>query len=387
MPTWRDDVHTHAALLQRQFQGQVSPHQQNFMRKKHLSSDTIVLIKRKKLARRRFLAAQRAQRRDILLNAFHAWRCPDAQLPCVTTPSGAILREVAVSAERYRKLSIKVSFCVRDDDRHFFEELAEETGRVADRGFHRIWDAIKPMLPKWRNRRKHNMRCVGPTPAQQIQHYCALEAGDEVDYHDLLSTCQNFQRERSADIPILLQLDQLPSRIDVEQRLQRLTAHRAPGPDKLTPTFLRDHGPQIAEPLSQLAIKMWITGNEPLQFKGGFLHSIMKKSFCTKVEGMRGIMLMDVLGKVLHAILRQRFLPTLTQWRHPLQLGGFPRCTTLFATHYLRAFQQKAISKGLSSAVLFLDVKSAFHSMIRQMLVGDDVAFSSTLTDFARAWM
>eukprot|EP00435_Cladocopium_sp_Y103_P058189 s572_g20.t1 len=85
---------------------------------------------------------------------------------------------------------------------------------------------------------------------------------------------------------------------------------------------------------------------------------------------MRGIMLIDVLGKVAQSLLRQRFLPTLQSWRHPLQLGGFPKCSTLFATQYLRAFHDRTRALHLPAAVLFVDVKSAFHSMVRQLLFG-----------------
>ena len=96
---------------------------------------------------------------------------------------------------------------------------------------------------------------------------------------------------------------------------------------------------------------------------------------------MRGILLVDVIGKVMHAILRQRFIPTVTAWKHPLQLGGFPHCTTLFATHYLRAFQIKAAELKLSSAVLFIDVKSAFHCMVRQVLFGPNPTIPESLRD------
>lgn len=43
---------------------------------------------------------------------------------------------------------------------------------------------------------------------------------------------------------------------------------------------------------------------------------------------------------------------------------------TYQATHYLRAFQLRAHDMMLSSAVLFIDVKSAFHCMVRQVLFG-----------------
>ena len=163
--------------------------------------------------------------------------------------------------------------------------------------------------------------------------------------------------------------------------MQRLTAHKAPGIDGIAPGCLRAAGPQISEPILQLFMKMWLTGTEPLQFKGGLLHSISKKSNSREVANMRGIMLIDVIGKLAHSLLRARFLPALLKWRLPLQLGGFPTCSTLFATHYLRSFHAKVRECKLASAILFLDVKSAFHSMVRQIVFGPAHAMPSHLCE------
>eukprot|EP00435_Cladocopium_sp_Y103_P040557 s3265_g11.t1 len=327
-PSWTSDVHTHAALLQRHFASQVLPSPREHLRKKHLSDGT--------------------------LNSVDS------------------TEEAGSSEECYRVLSLRVCQAVREDDASFYALLAEQTGHLADHGYHRIWDAIKPLLPKWKKRKLSNIRCMGPTPTEQISHYCNLEAGQLYRYDDLLQHCHEAQQNQIDDLPLCLTLSQLPSLIDIEDRFQHLSIRRAPGIDGLTPDFLRDHGVACAMPLFHLAVKMLITGHEPLQFKGGLLHSISKKVMSRDVANMRGIMLIDVLGKILQSLLRQRFLPALMRWRHPLQLGGFPHCSTLFATHYLRTVQERANALSLSSAVLFIDVKSAFHSLVRQIIFGGE---------------
>ena len=81
-------------------------------------------------------------------------------------------------------------------------------------------------------------------------------------------------------------------------------------------------------------------------------------------------MLIDGIGKLIHSHLRGQFLPALEVMRMPLQLGGFARSSTLFATMYVRTFTQMAARRSLSSAILFVDIKSAFHSMVRQLIFG-----------------
>ena len=383
-PRWHHDVHTHAALLQAQYRARVPPPSHGKMCKRHLTKETCVLIQRKKQARRRLKRSSHDMRLTFLRAIFQTWKRSPA--PACPTPQtiSALFRQCALDEEFYRQAARRVCTAVRRDDTQFYEDLAEETGRVADRGHHHIWDAIKPMLPKWRNRRKHNLRCTGPTVEQRIQHYCDLEAGVPLAYPALLDECHRDQLQRLHDVPLQLDLPHIPSRLELERRFQRLTVNRAPGPDQLTPNFVREHGPDLAADLFQLSLKMWLTGCEPVQWKGGWIHSISKKIHSHKVEHMRGILLMDVLGKVLHAVLRARFLPTMLTWRQPLQLGGFPACSTLFATQYLRTFQQRAVAMNLTSAVLFIDVKSAFHCMVRQLLFGPGPSLPAELDSLLR---
>eukprot|EP00435_Cladocopium_sp_Y103_P060951 s84_g22.t1 len=379
LPTWYHDVHTHAALLQETFRSQVTCSPRDHMRKKHLSDGTLSLIHHKKVCRQAAMDIRAKWRHFLMAHVFQAWRDPATQIIRDDRFITNTFITIAQHEEAYRIAALKVCHAVREDDSRFYEQLAEETGFIADHGYHRTWNAIKPVLPKWRHRRKNNMRCCGPPIDDQVRHYCALEGGVDYPYPTLLRDCHDVQKSQIDDMPLSVNVSQLPSRIDVENRFQNLTVNRAPGIDGLSPTFLRANGPELAESVFQLALKMWITGHEPLQFKGGLLHSITKKVLSRDVANMRGIMLLDVLGKIMHSLMRQRFLPSLLQWRHPLQLGGFPRCSTLFATHYLRAVHDRAQDLNLSSAVLFIDVKSAFHSLIRQVLLGGDRALPDHL--------
>eukprot|EP00435_Cladocopium_sp_Y103_P032318 s136_g8.t1 len=380
-PTWHSDVHSHAALLQAQFRDRVPCSPRDHLRKKHISDATLCLIKKKKTFRCTMQQLRCQWRRHCLAHLFAAWRDPSILATRDDAFISTTFTQLAKAEEDYRVAALRVCFAIREDDRVFYSRLAEETGFIAEHGFHRVWNAIKPVLPKWRHRRKNNMRCNGPDLDDQVRHYCALEGGQEYAYDALLRDCSALQRGQVHDLPLAVSLDQLPSRIDIEGRFQSLTVNRAPGLDGLSPTFLRAFGPDLADDVFQLALKMWLTGHEPVQFKGGLLHSITKKVQSRQVADMRGIMLIDVIGKIMHSLMRQRFLPTLLRWRHPMQLGGFPCCSTMFATQYLRAFHDRAHDLKLSSAVLFLDVKSAFHSMIRQILLGADHRLPDHLCD------
>lgn len=378
-PTWQCDVHTHAAKLQRRLKLDLHPSAPMRRRKQHLSSETFDLIRMKKRAFKAVRVAAIDARRHRLRICFQAWQTSSRESQLELPSTFTCDMRLAILREDYRFASLRVSSAVRTDDRHFFEALAEQTGQVAERGFHRIWDAIKPLLPRAKNKRKSNLRCCGPTAQQQAEHFCRLEAGQISDFSSLVADCHTSQAARLHEQPLYMHLSQLPSRINVEDKLQQLSVNKAPGVDGLLPEWIRQSGPQIAEPLLHLFMKMWLTGFEPIQFKGGLLHCIAKKIGGRDVENMRGIMVIDIIGKVAHSMLRQGFLPALQRWRLPLQIGGFPRCTTLFATHYLKSLNAKAKEMKLSSAVLFIDVKSAFHCMIRQIVFGMDAELPTHL--------
>ena len=112
-------------------------------------------------------------------------------------------------------------------------------------------------------------------------------------------------------------------------------------------------------------MKAFLQNAEPLQWKGGKLHVIPKKSNVLCADATRGIMLLTTCGKIYHALLRRMLIDWTTAARNPAQLGGFRHQQTSFATHLLRTFCNLATHAKMSYGVFFFDVKAAFHSMLR----------------------
>eukprot|EP00435_Cladocopium_sp_Y103_P046616 s432_g13.t1 len=252
------------------------------------------------------------------------------------------------------------------DDKDFYEGLAIQAGQASSSGACRLWAALKPVLPRWRQKQRSNLRCLGPTVADKLEHYSNLEAGHEVSYPELLDHCVHHQRHALHEAPLTVPLCDLPSRTLVETLLARLKIAKAPGLDELRPGTLKRHALDISPEITKLFMKMWTTGAEPVQFKGGLVHTIGKKKRSNDIRHMRGIAFLDVMGKLSHAVLRSQFMPALSRARAPLQLGGFAHQSTVFATHYLRACTHHAKQHQVSSCIIFLDVRSAFHAMLRE---------------------
>ena len=366
LPQWKTDVHTHAATLQHQLRQCQVP--RKVLRKTHLTEDTVKLIEAKRHHWHCLNRVRRHRRFAMLRQIFDSWRhdrrCSQNFQPWLRQCD----REEAQHLAHFRDLAPRVVTAVRQDDIDFYEGLAANAGRESLRGSRQLWSAIQPMLPRWRARQRSSLRSVGPSVEDKINHYNLLEAGEPVAYPELLQRCWQAQQQAMSDAHIEMSVQDLPTRNNIENLCARLKISKAPGLDMVLPSTLRTLGIPIAEDLTKLFVKIWNTSAEPVQFKGGLVHTIGKKQKSNKIQDMRGITLLDSMAKLSHALLRQQYIKQLAVHRAPLQLGGFAQQSTLFATQYLRACTQHASRKHLSTCMLFLDIKSAFHSMMRQMV-------------------
>ena len=364
---WNVNVHSHAAELQRQVQQrqQYTPPKPY---KWHLTEETFALIKAKQFHRKRLHQVLLAHRKGLLRAVFLGWKNPDRQAPSHSRWISLCDFDLAWHTFCAQQLSQLVTREVRAEDQIFYERLALQAGRAAEQGLHQVWKTIRQLLPKQRKKSQNSLRCIGSAVGDQVQHFCDLEAGESSNPFKLLSTCHQHQSATQADAPLVLPLESIPTRLDLERLGSQLTTGKAAGLDNIRPDTVKQWLAEDSHSLSVLFVKMWILGAEPLQWKGGLIHCIGKKHN----QGLRGIMIMDILGKLWHSVLRAKLLPMLQSNRQPLQLGGFRGQQTAFLTHYLRSIAVLASKSQLSSAFLFLDIKAAYHSLIREVILQPD---------------
>ena len=368
---WSLNVHDHAAHLQRKMKAKMCKDEKVQPRKAHLQPTTWAAIQWKKYCWQRCCQVRRTYRTAMLREMFNAWRIGQAR----STFYGPWLRLIdttyAWHLGQVLAWSAWTHAQVRHDDAAYYASFAEKTtAALADEGLKGLWAAIKPVLPKQRTKRKQNIRCRGPTVNEIRDHFNELEAGTIIDYEELLMKCQQAQQMRAVESPICLEFSQIPSRIEMEQRILRQQVHRAPGLDRVPGQVLREVVRTDSSETYALMFKAWVLGSEPLQFKGGLLHMISKKAGGVRAQDMRGIMLLDGIGKAYHGLIRRRVLQWSSPRRMPSQFGGYQRQQTLFATQLLRSLVRTAQQRGLSTTVLFLDVRNAFHGMIREHVFG-----------------
>eukprot|EP00435_Cladocopium_sp_Y103_P009264 s426_g2.t1 len=382
---WSCDVHTHAAQVQRWMQTSVPSRNRKVARprKSHLQDSTWHLVQCKRFHWTRVRQIRRLLRIATLREIFTMWkhgRVHDDEkilAPWIRLSD----RTLALHEWQHHRLCGMVAHQVREDDRLFYEGIAARQSAVAaDEGLTGLWRHLRHVLPRNIKKRQSNIRCRGPHVDELTAHYCSLEAGCEVSYASLLARCHARQKDCLDDLPLTISLQDLPTRVEIEQVCKLAKRGRAPGLDGVQAEHLQSLMIQHSDVFHHLLFKIWTLSAEPLQWKGGFICSIAKKHGARTASGMRGIMLLDSLAKLHHALLRRHLLPWASLNRMPTQFGGFRGQQTLFAALQLRSFVRFVEARQLSIAIIFIDVRNAFHCLLRQHAFGTSETFPSVLS-------
>ena len=87
-----------------------------------------------------------------------------------------------------------------------------------------------------------------------------------------------------------------------------------------------------------------------------------------------GATVSSAVGKVFHGALRSKCAGLLDVATTPLQVGGRQGQPVILAAQAVRAFQALAHDAKRSSAILFLDLREAFHRVARPLLHGGELS-------------
>lgn len=279
--------------------------------------------------------------------------------------------EIATRMSLHRSLARLSSAAVRHDDSFYYQDLAERAGRIdSETGLQGLWKEIKAALPRQQNRRKSNTRCKQPSLQRMTKHFTTLEAGELVHFGELAKQCNIEQQSRHKVVVSVADATTLPDRLTVERLCMKVQPNKAPGLDGIQPKVVKDHAGVVGCALSELFLKMWLLRSEPVHWKGGLLYPLWKGSGpWDDPSKFRGIVLLNVLGKRWHSLLRQKILPHAEAQKLPSQFGGFPGQQPGFATCAVRTFANICKHAELNDACIYLDLRSAFHHLIRQLAI------------------
>ena len=372
--SWSMDVNTHADLLEFQLRTwSTELRTAKTRRKAHLQESTWELIKAKKWCWKNIQQMWKHRKTGVLREIFQQWRKLKSNPGHWGGYFQPWLKWTYFEEARLRflqnKFTKQVTSAVRQDDVDYYNNLAIRAGEADDSGgIKDIWREIKATLPKAKKRKQLNTKTVQPDDRALQTHFDQLEAGEATTFYELAVGCLREQQlQRRVEVPSL-ELQDFPSLLEVERLCAKVKTGKAPGLDEINPTIIKKYPCEVGRELFEVMFKAWAGGEEPIAWKGGILCPIFKgKGSKREASSYRGVVLLSALGKRWHALLRARMLPHAIRNQPPMQFGGFPGQQPGFASFIVRAYAARAKMHGLNEACLFIDLRAAFHHLLRQL--------------------
>eukprot|EP00435_Cladocopium_sp_Y103_P068714 s750_g32.t1 len=379
-PHWHVDVHTHFSVVQNGVADCTRYPCQSMAKRPHkqtLSLDTWELVCTKRRWRSNLAHFQRLQYKTQLQMFFSLWRHAHLDLleDGVVSDFDHLLRDldckVAYALHQFRSFGLVVSRALRADDAKFYASLAQESSKwLGPADARRFWQVLRRSLPKFRTRR------IGFDPlrlealeGQWMPHFQSLEVGETAVPHDLLSDCHRRQMLTPAS-QLHFDIQDLPSILVLEDVLRQTRPNKATGLDVLPSVLFHTHAHELADLYFPLLLKMLLWQHEPLACKGGPMAVIQKKGSQMLAGNYRGIMLLPTFPKRVRALLRGQVMQLLHYQRPPGQLGGFAHQQVMYGSQQLQIFGHLMDEGNISSAVLFVDLTTAFHRLVREWVSG-----------------
>lgn len=181
-----------------------------------------------------------------------------------------------------------------------------------------------------------------------------------------------FQRCKKS-ILVKLKVD-LPPRQQCGLQLQPLVLHvprkiqsgKAPGPDLIPGEFLKSAGPWIARELWPLLLKICCRIQEPLLFKGRRLATLFKHKGSAAEASNHRALVSSTIGKTMHGCFVTESYPMSVEGSE-LQFSARRRALVSLGAHIVRLHQRWAKQIHRCDFTIFVDIASAYYSLLRQL--------------------
>ena len=379
--SWDLDVHRHVEYLNRSIvhRAKKLSHKPMHIWKEHLQEDTWAAIHEKALVRKEFSVQRTENRTSYLQLLWDIWKGRTEKVPFQSDQLKASDFRFAKILRDFRKASIKAQTLVRRDDNVFLKSSIGKVETAAhDKNVKLFWQELKRFLPKHRSKKQgSNVRQKENLRSQWAPHLCQMEAGSIVTAESLYRNCIERQNTTPGVAPSLAEI---PSLLAIEWSLRKAKPGKQGGMDGLEPTWFRRAAKELAPIFWRISLKQSLWGVEAIQFKGGSL-AMLKKPGTNPEEasGYRGILLSAEGGKRFQALTRMELIAHLNETKPSLQIGGFQNMEPAYGAHFVRSYMRICSAKKLSCVRIFVDLKAAYHSLIRQFLTGQHAEEQSDL--------
>ena len=285
-----------------------------------------------------------------------------------------LLRQDRLLLSHIRELKSALRSHLRSDRTQFLTDIATEAVQAPAEKFFKILRRAGVVSRKFR---------TGPQPLPKL----LLESGELAQTtEELVERWRSFFAQQEDGVvvspdflasqcqqcidPIEVNWNEIPTLTQYEGAMRRMKSGKALFWDGLPGELFRFCAPTLGRICYPLFLKQCATEEEPLLFRGGRLTPLFKgKGARDQCSSYRSIFISPVLGKIHHRLFREQLAQYFEPYSLPMQLGGRPHKSVSQASHGLQLALADASQRGLSTAVIFVDIANAFYKAMRQHIL------------------
>ena len=241
--------------------------------------------------------------------------------------------------------------------------------------------AVKDGRARWDSVRRLQQAHAGRRPTRPMavmKEDGALTQGEEEvttrwyqHFVKDLNTLIEYRDEVISDMPLLppaMELDLPPTEEELTQALDKLKMRKAGGKSGILPELILHGCPELWERMLKMIRQVWEDGTVVRDWKDSLVVPIPKKGDLRHCDNWRGISLLDVVGKILARIVKER-LEGIAESVLPESQSGFRKgrgCVDMI--FIARQLVEKTREHNDTLYMLFVDLKKAYDSVPRQAL-------------------
>ena len=156
----------------------------------------------------------------------------------------------------------------------------------------------------------------------------------------------------------------------VAEVIAELPNRKAQGEDSVPNEILKAGGQPVCLQLAQLCSKANELAAVPLTWKGGLMVTIPKAGDLRDCSNHRAVQTASCVGKVYSKVLRRSLIPFFENMPGPTSMEVSRDEGTEIASLTARVLMRRFSKIGKSFAVLFVDARSAFYSLLLEQVLG-----------------
>ena len=397
---WLLDVNAHWGNLRQHMQIEVTrkfPNEKRKQRQLYISEKTWALVCQRKDLRQQHRELLRHIRHGILSQCFGAWKNKgiEEQAQKLKDYDMALLQQQeAMVVEARRNVDTMFRQHKKSDWKTWVENRLQEQIEQTNRASHS--DLFHILQPK-KMIAKHSGKLTKPMPGLRSgdgswnfsrdqladawqRQFAKIENAEPKSIQDMLDESKPCNKKLET-----WHLQEMPTLLDVEQALRALADSKAAGLDGLGAELFQDDCAAAAKRVFPILLKMAVRRQSVVELSGGWLLPLFKgKGSAHDMKGYSAILLEPVIARALSKAWRPKLLIGLDHVAMPLQWGG-RNGLSIEALHLqVQMWQTNARKLKHSHGIIFVDIRAAFYSVIKQMFHHDELQHDQMRKVFAK---